>query len=247
MDRWHDYLRVLPSIEGWFYGRDAFTFIALHQIQRASGISGDLAEVGVYHGKSLGLIATFRAKDEHVYGFDLFQPPASLERTSDTIIKATGSTEGVSLLAMNSQLVQSDELERLVPRPLRFLHIDAGHEYEEALSDLRKFSARMSDTGVLAIDDFYIREFPGVCAAAHEFIRESDFVPFFGSNVKLYLCRRIHSKGYIRALLSVKEISQDAKFVTFRNSPMIVGFAQSPDPLEKMVAWLNQGARDPRR
>ncbi len=61
------------------------------------------------------------------------------------------------------------------------IHIDASHEYESCLSDLRNYWPLISDHGTLICDDYV--SWPGVTKAVCEFAAEVDR-PLFGSQPK---------------------------------------------------------------
>ena len=142
-------LEVMPSVTGWFHLPDAFLFRLINHIQKTNAISGHLLEIGVFQGKSFGLLSTFRREGEIVFGFDLFAGQASLEESLQTVERATGSTEGVKLVTANSLTIPDSEVRTIVDGPVRFLHIDGGHDYGEALSDMRKFVPLVREGGSL--------------------------------------------------------------------------------------------------
>jgi hypothetical protein len=216
---------IMPSVPGWLYPPDAFCFRALDRIQKAKSIKGHLAEVGVFCGKCLGLMATFRAEDEGVYGFDFFTGAASIEKTRETIMRAVGNTDFVQLIATNSLTLPEAKVREIIPGPLRFLHIDAGHEYEEALSDMRKFVPLVRDGGVIAVDDYYDRDFPGVAAATNDFTRESGLVPFLAGYLKIFLCHKKNVKPYISALLEFPDIRAQAHLARHREEHTLIPFS----------------------
>ena len=226
MDRSEHYVaNIMPSIPGWLYPPDAFLFQALNHIQKASSITGHLVEIGVFCGKTIGLLSTFCAEGELVYGFDLFTGDASLERSLDTITKAMGNVDQARLTATNSLTIPDADVRRIVSGPVRFLHVDSGHEYEEALSDMRKFTPLVRDGGVIALDDYYERDFPGVAAATVDFTRESGLVPFLSGTLKIFLCRQKDVKPYISALLDVEGVRANAHLARFRDQPILIPFS----------------------
>lgn len=216
---------IMPSVPGWFYEIDAVAFRSINHVQVIWGLTGSLAEVGVYCGKALGLMATFRVAGEKLYGFDLFTGEASLEQTRDTLMRAVGDLSGIQLVTVNSLELKEAKLREIITGPVRFLHVDASHEYGDTLSDLRKFGALVGARGIIAVDDYYDRDYPGVCVAANDFIRESDFVPFLAGEIKIYLCRRAELKAYIGALLELGPFQQGVRIEHVRDQPMLVGFS----------------------
>jgi hypothetical protein len=238
--------QIMRSVPGWFYDQDVACFLAINEMQRAGGTSGALVEVGVYCGKSLGLIATFRGRDEAAYAFDLYKTEGSLERAQDTVRRAAGNLEGVHFITANSLEISPQYLRGLVPQSVRFLHVDAGHEYHEALSDLRTFAGVTGSDAVIAIDDYYDRDFPGVSLATSEFIGESDFVPFLAGWMKLYLCRASYVDRYVRAALALTLFQQNARLVRFKGrSPMVVAFSPKPFAHLENLARLEAVLRGP--
>lgn len=219
---------VMPSVPGWFYQACAICFLAINQIQRQEAIPGSLAEVGVYGGKSLGLLATFLKEDERLCGIDLFNIPGLLEKTKETLAKVTDDFARLQLVTANSMELQEAKLAEIMPGALRFLHVDGNHDYEFTLSDLRKFGARVSARGVIAVDDYYDRDFPGVCAATNDFIRESGFTPFLASSLKLYLCRLDQVEFYVSQLLAMQPFQTNARVERFKDLPMLVSFTSKP-------------------
>ena len=76
-----------------------------------------------------------------------------------------------------SQMI-GDSLEvlpRLVSEKKKFhvIYIDANHDYENVLSDLRNSERLLADNGTLIIDDYSEEHWPGVVKAVDEWINES--------------------------------------------------------------------------
>ena len=61
------------------------------------------------------------------------------------------------------------------------IHIDAGHEYEACLADLRNYWPLLDENGILIVDDY--GHWPGVTRATCKFAAEVDR-PLFGSMAK---------------------------------------------------------------
>lgn len=177
------------KIEGWFFSLDQLAFFELFAVQKQIQAGGDIVEVGVYHGKSLVLLSLLKNQGEKIIGFDLFDADHE-ERTRDNL-KNFGSSEQVSLVRGYTSEIGQDDLNTMLPSPLRFLHIDAGHEYHEVLEQLHLFSPYVADRGIIAMDDYQDREFPGIEAAVLDFAeldRPRRFVPFLAGSNKLFLC-----------------------------------------------------------
>jgi hypothetical protein len=220
---------VMRSVPGWFYDQDVSCFLAIDHLQVSRRANGALVEVGVYCGKSLGLMSTFRRTGEKLYAVDLYKTQGSLERAKDTVQRAVGGLDDVAFITANSLEISPAKLRAMIPQEVRFLHIDAGHEYDEALSDLKIFGAITSPDAVIAVDDYFDRDFPGVCAATLEFMRESEFMPFLSGLMKLYLCRADRLEDYVRGALALPVFQQNVRIARFKDRPMVIAF--SPKPL----------------
>ena len=190
IERANQFLKQTHSeIEGWFFPLDQLLFIELFVSQNQLRIAGDVSEVGVYHGKSFVLLSILKNENEKLIGFDLFDGDHQ-EKTLKNIEKYGVDSEISLLKGLTSDIAQAD-LDLTLSTPLRFLHIDAGHEYHEVLEQLLMFSPYMADRGIIAMDDYQDREFPGIEAAVLDFAeidRPRRFVPFLAGGNKLFLC-----------------------------------------------------------
>jgi hypothetical protein len=73
---------------------------------------------------------------------------------------------------------------------VRFFHIDGGHNANEALSDLELAAATLVEDGIVAIDDAFRFDWPGVTEAIIRFLdRHQDFRPVVAAFNKLLLAR----------------------------------------------------------
>lgn len=215
------------SIDGWFYPLDMLLFAYLGEVQECCGFEGHLCEVGVYFGKSLALLSLMSAPDERVFGFDLFEDGRK-EKTLQTLRAAYGGRVAAQLVAKNSLDCAPEYLRTVLTGPLRFLHVDAGHEFHEALSDLRNFSSFLSPIGVIAVDDYYDRAFPGVAAATHAFVEHGNstqFVPFVVGQNKIYLCNPALAGHYQRMLILRPPFRDNLRVQRMYNHPVLIPFA----------------------
>ena len=60
------------SIDGWFFPLDQIAFFELFSIQKQIKAQGDIAEVGVYVGKSFVMLSLLKEPNDSLIGFDLF-------------------------------------------------------------------------------------------------------------------------------------------------------------------------------
>lgn len=218
-----------PQIKGWFYPADMLSFYFLDLIQKQTSVTGSLCEIGVYEGKSLVLLSLLQRDGERLLGFDLF-PDDSMPNTRANL-NQYGSSRDVELHAGDTSELSLETLRSHMPEGLRLLHIDAGHEYHEVLHQLILFAPFVRNGGVIIMDDYQDREFPGIEAAVLDFCerdRPRRFVPFFSGANKMYLCERHWSAVYQRFLLGMEALCDKSRITRIRDFNVLVGFSKLP-------------------
>jgi hypothetical protein len=170
------YLEAFNRIQGWFQFDAALMFMAYNQLLARRGIAGHVLEIGVQHGLSAIGIAALRQPGKLFYAIDLFE-----ELQASNI---SGSGRGDRrLFKQNMEMFYPDtSFMRVIARPSKdltpndlgsgfsFCHIDGGHTRQETYADLCLCHALLSPGGLLALDDYFNPEHPGVCEGAVEFM-----------------------------------------------------------------------------
>ena len=122
------------KISGWFFPLDQIIFFELFAAQQAMKLRGDICEVGVYQGKSLVMLSLLKDQEEQLYGFDLFDDDD--EDITKANLNEYGDNSKVFLLKGSTSNLTHEKLGGILKSSIRFLHIDAGHEYHEVLEQL---------------------------------------------------------------------------------------------------------------
>lgn len=229
------------QIEGWFFPLDQLAFFEIFSVQALLNIRGDVAEVGVYQGKSLALLSLLKSPEERLLGFDLFRDD-HLERTEKNLEKH-GLNTGVELVKALTTDIARPDLDIMLKTPLKFLHIDAGHEYHEVLEQLLLFSPYLTDAGVIAMDDYQDREFPGIEAAVLDFAeidRPRRFVPFLASGNKLFLCASWMANTIQKQLLSRPNFLDSCRLSRVRDFNVLIMRSKLPVPSKYILAQLER-------
>ena len=172
------YLDSFHRIEGWFDYEAALMFMAYNQILARHGVSGDVLEIGVHHGLSTIAIASLRGSGSRLYAVDLFEDLQNLNVSRSgggdrqvfekNMAAFYDDTSFIRVLTSPSRNLTPKDL----GQSLSFCHIDGGHSRQETLSDLRLCHESMRPGGLVALDDYFNPEFPGVCEGAVEFMLE---------------------------------------------------------------------------
>ena len=235
------------NIEGWFFPLDQITFFELVSLQNRLGISGDFCEIGVFQGKSLVFLSLLKSGNEKLFGFDLFD--GDTKKITQENLAQEGSTENVSLQKGLTSEIPQAALEALVSAPLRFLHIDAGHEYHEVLEQLELFTPLLSDHGIIAMDDYQDREFPGIEAAVLDFAerdRPRRFVPFLAGGNKMFLCAEPLASAFQRDIVIQSNFKDACRLTRVRDFNVLVLRSKLPVPSAVISKQLDS-FRFPRR
>lgn len=173
--------KLAATIPGYFTYDDAVAFTTLLSAQSAYAMRGDLFEIGSYQGRSAVFLArclnpgevlvicdAFEAPAEDKYPFP--PSPAQLLRNL-TMVVPDLHTESVEILADLSTNISFD-----ADRRFRFAHVDGGHSFATALSDLRLCASHMLPGGIIAVDDYEHESWPEVTKAVDAFRAESTHV-----------------------------------------------------------------------
>jgi Methyltransferase domain len=186
---------ALGKIPGWFDALDQALFSWFLSAQAAAGQTGDLAEIGVFKGKSAILIGDHLQQGEVFTVIDLFEDPSENPQTEAEQKAYAGLTQRVfeaNYLCFHSDLpsvIRGESrsiLEHARAGAHRFVHIDASHLYEDVRVDLESARRLLGERGVVAIDDFRSAHTPGVAAAVWEAIVMGRLHALVVSENKLY-------------------------------------------------------------
>ena len=227
------------QIDGWFFGLDQITFFELFVMQKSMRISGDMCEIGVFRGKSLALLSLLKTHGETLFGFDLFD--GEDQEITRKNLSDFGCSDDLRLVKGLTSDLSESELDALISKQLRFLHIDAGHEYHEVLEQLILFSPYLSNQAIIAMDDYQDREFPGIETAVLDFSdqdRPRRFVPFLAGGNKMFLCHPIFAPIFQSFLLQRQNFMDRCRMTRVRDFNVLVLQSKLPVPTEKVLAQL---------
>jgi hypothetical protein len=191
---------VEKQVRGWFYAHDhALIHMVLKNIQK--DIKGDICEIGVAFGRSAIALSNYRPVTDTLYLYDIYFENGLTENN----LKEYGTSDNIEWRLQDTTKLTTDTIQ--FNNPLRLLHIDGCHEDMAVYNDLTNFSTKMSNDGVIVVDDYNDPEYPGINSATLRFLYENkDWVIFaIGSN-KAFLCRINNRVWYIaKTLEHIKE------------------------------------------
>jgi SAM-dependent methyltransferase len=211
-----DYLRSSAGVKGWFFPIDVSLFGAIDEIQKMESVKGNLFEIGVHHGKSTILLAKSKQADETLGVCDIFEEQGLNKDASGKgdreiflgnmrSLAATGE-DALRVFAKSSMdLTVADTTDAC-----RFFHIDGGHWPEIVLSDLKTADRALLPEGVVAVDDVFNPNWPGVGEGFYQFSREypDRLVPIIIGANKVFLARPQFVETFRKYCTPVKEFSK---------------------------------------
>ncbi len=186
------YLEATRSVEGWFFPIDAYLFAVIDEIQKREGITGNLFEIGVHHGKTAIFLSRMLRNDELLGVCDVFEQQdlnrdRSGEGSRELFLKnmqTFGSLERTCIFAKPSaQLKPIDTTTNC-----RFFHIDGGHRPEDVMADLRTAEIALAEDGVVALDDLFNPNWPGVSEGFYRSATNT-FAPILIGGNKVFFAR----------------------------------------------------------
>lgn len=177
------YLKSFESIEGWFSFDAAILFLAYNQLLARHGTTGDVLEIGVHHGLSSIGVAALRGAGRQFTAIDVFEElrDRNVSQSGDgkrDIFEQNmrGFHPGAETRVWTRVSSEIDPAE--LGQTFTFCHIDGGHSRAETLADLSLCAQVSAEGGLIALDDYFNPEFPGVSEGAVEFLIRNEGVLF---------------------------------------------------------------------
>lgn len=210
----NSYLQDFNKVEGWFVKYIVDILIIIDSYQSTNQITGHLAEIGVFRGKSFIPLLALCKENEIALAIDCFE---------DTHFNRDGSGFGASVsrfLAVVNQYLEieshrvkilqgdslkfsaQDYLHQLNGGKARIFSIDGGHTAESTFDDMKKSYSCLEYGGVMIIDDFFNQSWPGVCEGVARYMTSGqvNIKPFFIGGNKVMFTHESHVEGYISAI-----------------------------------------------
>jgi hypothetical protein len=176
------YLDALQWLPGWCSPDAVLLFCAYNQLIQEEGIAGDVLEIGVYQGKSAIGTAALRKPGAKFVAVDLFEDlqAENVSRSGigtglemkrvflENVKRFHGETDFVRVITGSSAALRPEDL----GYAFSFCHIDGGHSATETYQDLVLCSTVVMPGGLVALDDYFNVQFPGVGEGAARFFAQ---------------------------------------------------------------------------
>lgn len=165
----------IRDVPGWFNIDDCAHFSLILNMQNATGVQGDILEIGSYHGRSTGLLASHLKNNETLVVCDAFaqetDDPYDRRPTPDVLMSNIGRIAGqVNASSIDIHSCLSSQLSLEPGKRFRFSHIDGGHDFATVTADLHVAWEHSISGGVVVVDDYKHDDFPQVTTALDVFL-----------------------------------------------------------------------------
>ena len=177
------------SVDGYLQSGSASIICSIFDIQDELKILGNVAEIGVFHGKLLILLCHSLRNGENVFAIDLFNTQPDIQGIKTEADHNRFSSENLlfnfsenkidaelfNLVVANSQdMVVSDLLREFGGPNIRLFSIDGDHSRDGVRHDLNLASASLIDGGIILADDLFNTVCPALTEGIIDFFREDN-------------------------------------------------------------------------
>jgi hypothetical protein len=168
----------VETVKGWLQAGPRAVIWSLLDAQALAGVRGNVMEIGVFQGRTFGLLASSLVDGDRAVAIDPF---GSDERRDAFIanMKRLGLAERTDLRCVTSVVFASTPERDELAGTIRFLSLDGAHDQEAVAIDLSISETLLGGSGIVAFDDFFNPWYPEVTAALFEHLAAgSALVPF---------------------------------------------------------------------
>lgn len=149
-------------------------------------------EIGVYKG-GWALTVLINEPTVFVVGIDPYPGLNEVKLELENYIKVNKLTEKFKLYDSHENFLKLENHKS----KFQIIHIDGEHTETAVFRDLMFASEKLSESGIIIVDDFFDKRFPGVTFAVQEFMNNYNFRIFMITEKKVYICReRFHKENF---------------------------------------------------
>ncbi len=230
-----EYWRIgFEAVEGWVDLRllPFLKCIAAAQVER--NVAGNMAEIGVHHGRLLIALAHLARLGETCVAIDLFDSQelnidgsgtGSVDRVRQNLASYGPPDAPVVFIKGDTlALTVADRVEIVrLHGPFRMFSVDGGHTAEHVVNDLLFAQDSLSGGGVVLADDYYHRHWPGVTEGVCQFFAHHSprIKPFLFVHNKLFLANASWHSYYLHVVTERFRNEREFKLVRMHGSDAV--------------------------
>jgi hypothetical protein len=186
-------------VEGWLGSGAITATLAINDWQSKQNVRGNVAEIGIHHGKYFLVLKNLCRPEEIAIAIDVFEDQHLNTDNSgygdrqifESNIVAHSDGRNIAIIKCDSKLLDADHIITAGKGgSVRLFSIDGSHTMEHTLSDLILAGRSLTPGGVIILDDLFNQHWPGVQEGFHHFMSKTrnEFAPIAIGDNKLYLC-----------------------------------------------------------
>jgi|TARA_B110000914_G_scaffold209376_1_gene207652 hypothetical protein len=165
----------VKGIPGWFTLDDCEHFHLVMEMQSMNGVTGDMLEIGSYHGRSTAIMAGGIRSGECIHVCDAFESDTSdgysnKPSPEKLLANIQRVNPDIDLAKVKIHQCLSDDLSFPEDQKFRFIHIDGGHSAEQVYSDMELAKRHLALRGIVVIDDYGHHHWPTVSEGVDKFM-----------------------------------------------------------------------------
>jgi hypothetical protein len=198
----------MDQVQGFLEPLDCGLFLAIDLAQKANGIAGDLAEIGVLHGRSAFLLHHFLREGERLRAidiFDLYYPNPPYNHPDALIgnaLRLGFDLAGFDFIKADTTKDAGLVKDKLGEKTVRIFHVDGDHRLVNILADSQIALQACQESGVIVFDDTFAHLLPEVTEGIiRTFLGRRDFVPLALTPGKAWFCGPAMKPVYARYLI----------------------------------------------
>jgi hypothetical protein len=248
------YLNHLDTVEGWLSPTTALAMVETLWLQERVGVIGDIAEIGVFQGKSFLALAAGSRPAERLVAVDIFDAGDPNAERPDQDVYAYGEGNRAAFLANvakffpgvhpvilegSSASLRGKEGAHGLTN-LRMISIDGSHTSAMTYNDLQIADAALGPDGICWLDDVLNPHWMGVISGLFLFLGQAaSLVPLAMFPNKLVLCRPAWIQYYRAALRKLLGAGLAKERVELHQTEIDV-FGESWPQLRARCPFFNQ-------
>jgi hypothetical protein len=193
------------TVQGWVEPQTFGVLRALSDEQGRIGVTGPVAEIGVHHGKLFIALQLLGDPGAPALAVDVFgdqtlnvdQSGRGDLRRFERQVRRWGDWSAVVVEQTDSTTLTGRAVTELAGGEVRLFSVDGGHTEETVIADMRTAEGSLVPGGIVAADDVFNGEWPGVSVGTVRYLSAGGgLVPFAIGFDKTYFTDEAHAAGY---------------------------------------------------
>jgi hypothetical protein len=235
-DGFHQYMAHKSRvIDGWVADGIVDSLNAVGNLQIEMNITGGALEIGVHHGKFMIGLSWLLRRGEHAVAIDIFDKQwqnvdgsgaGALEKFKQNWAEFANPEALLTVVTADSLSFGMAEKLRTTAEhgTFRLISVDGGHTVQHVVNDLLLCHDFLADGGVVLLDDFLNRHWPGVHEGFDLYMRNyaPKLRPVAYSDNKLYLSTVTYAEKYQSAIAGALNSRPTFKMVSMHGWNVIV-------------------------